>query len=60
MKEERAGNYAIAGSGSDICIVGGCDIDPLGIFDTASLLWKIEGAPCKIQSSIKQLQLQLC
>ena len=61
MEKERLDHCAVTGPGSDIYIFGGEDInDSLEIFDTASLLWKIEGAPCKIQSSIKQLQLQLC
>ena len=53
MKKVRANHCAIAGSGSDIYIVGGDDIDDsVDIIDTASLLWKTVGAPCEISGKM--------
>ena len=48
-EEGRYDHCAVAGSGSDIYIVGGEGIiDSLEIFDTASLLWKTAEIPRKI------------
>ena len=49
MKEGRCEHCAVAGSGRDIYIVGGVYTDDsFEIFDSASLLWKTAGTPCKI------------
>ena len=50
MKTKRCDHCAVVGSGSDIYIVGGADIDDsVEMFDTVSLLWNTAGTPHKIQ-----------